>query len=126
MTISPTLIEVAKSYLAMVDEPDGHMGTPERDAERTLAHEALMDELEDARIPFSSRFEARWIARWLASGHCEMDYPEPRVMWAGEKFYRGDILYANPPDDNKAGMQPVMVIIMPFTYQPFVSERNLK
>ncbi|MBI4675118.1 MAG: hypothetical protein HY741_26045 [Chloroflexi bacterium] len=105
------LIQRAKIYLAMVDEPDGHAGTPERDAERTAAHERLMDEMERCGIPFSSRYEARWIARWLISQHQPHFDSTRTLMWAkpnGDNEWFKEIRHA-PPQDNKEGWIPVVV-----------------
>jgi hypothetical protein len=126
MEISEQLLERAKAYISMVDEPDGHMGTPERDAERTAAHEALMDEMERCNIPFSSRFEARWIARWIVAQHQPKFDSTPSLLWAkpnGDNEWFREIRHV-PPQDNREGWIPVVVTLQPLTEQPPVFERN--
>jgi hypothetical protein len=127
MNFSAELIQKAKTYLQMVDEPDGHMGTPERDSERTEAHEALMDEMERCGIPFNSRYEARWIARWILSEHEPRFDSTPSLLWAkpnGENEWFKEIRHV-PPEDNKDGWIPVIVSLQPVSNQPTVFERNL-
>ena len=64
---SARLLELCRAYLTMVDEPDGHTSTPERDAERTAAHNALIEQLrEEDFIGTPNRVQARWLARYFA------------------------------------------------------------
>ncbi len=64
---SARLLELCRAYLTMVDEPDGHTSTPERDAERTAAHNALIEQLrEEDFIGTTNRVQARWLARYFA------------------------------------------------------------
>lgn len=123
---SAELLQRAKIYLALVDEPDGHSSTPERDAERTAAHERLMDEMERCGFSFNSRYEARWIARWLVSEHQPHFDSASSVMWAkpnGENEWFKEIRHV-PPEDNKAGWIPVVVRFEPLSNLGSVYERN--
>ena len=124
--ISPELLERAKIYLAMVDEPDGHTGTLERNAERTAAHERLMDEMEQCGIPFNSRFEARWIARWIVAQHQPKFDSTPSLLWAkpnGDNEWFKEIRHV-PPEDNKEGWIPIVVTLQPLSSHPTIFERN--
>lgn len=125
MEISEKLKELAKTYLAMVDEPDEHMGTPERDAERTAAHEALLDTMEAENVPFNSRFEARWMARWLLSGN-EFDRFsfQPDVYWI-DPTSAVKTLRHSPPDDNREGWIPVIAFVLPIENQKATYFRNV-
>ncbi len=126
LNISAELLERAKDYLAMVDEPDGHTGTRERNAERTAAHERLMDEMEQCNIPFHSRFEARWIARWLVAQHQPNFDSTPSLLWAkpnGDNEWFKEIRHV-PPEDNKEGWIPVVVTLQPLSSHPTIFERN--
>lgn len=110
----------------MVDEADDHMGTPERDAERTAAHEALMDEMERSGIPFHSRFEAKWIARWIVARHETHFDSTPSLLWAkpnGDNEWFKEIRHV-PPQDNKEGWIPILVMYQPLTNHAPVFERN--
>jgi hypothetical protein len=126
MNISAELIETARKYLAMVDEPDGHIGTPERDRERSIAHENLMDEMENCGIPFTSRYEARWIARWIVTQQFPNIDSTPSLAWAkpnGDNEWFKEIRHV-PPEDNREGWIPVVVTYQPLASQTPVFERN--
>jgi len=126
MNISDELTERAQIYLSMVDEADGHIGIPERDAERSEAHEQLMNELERCGIPFNSRFEARWIARWILSDNKPNLESTPALYWAkpnGDNDWFKELRHI-PPDDNKEGWIPVMITYVPLDVQEAVFERN--
>ena len=128
MNISDELIQRAKDYLAMVDEPDGYTGTPERDAERTEAHERLMDEMERCNIPFPSRFEARWIARWIVAQHRPNFDSSPSLLWAkpnGDNDWFKEIRHV-PPADNREGWIPIVVKFEPLSSLGTIYERNQK
>lgn len=79
-TIKPSakLLELARSYLEIVDSGDE---TRQGD-ERTQAHEALMDAMQAERIPFNARWEARWIARWLLTGTSVSADKHTTIMFA--------------------------------------------
>ncbi|OQZ00394.1 MAG: hypothetical protein B6D41_00120 [Chloroflexi bacterium UTCFX4] len=63
---SAHLLELCRAYLAMVDEPDGHTSTPERDAERAAAHDALIEQMRaEDFIGTPNRVQARWLARYF-------------------------------------------------------------
>lgn len=126
MNISDELVSRAKTYLAMVDEPDGHIGTFERDAERTEAHERLMDEMEKCAIPFNSRFEARWIARWIVTQQLPHLDSTPALVWAkpnGDNEWFKEIRHV-PPEDNRQGWIPLVVTFQPLSSYAPVFERN--
>lgn len=72
------LLEAARRYLEIVDSGDE---TRQGD-ERTQAHEALMDAMEKARIPFNARWEARWIARWVLADTVVSNGKHTTVMFA--------------------------------------------
>ncbi len=66
VTPSARLLELCRAYLAMVDEPDGHTSTPERDAERAAAHDALIEQMRaEDFIGTPNRIQARWLARYF-------------------------------------------------------------
>ena len=120
MKPSAELLALCRAYLEIVDSGD----EARQGDERTAAHETMMDAMEREGIPFNSRYEARWIARYLVSENTlEQDFT-PRLMWADEMYFRGDVLRHTPPNDNKAGLVPVMVIVLPFVFQPHNAERN--
>lgn len=124
MQISDNLRDLAKTYLAMCDEPDEHIGTPERDAERTAAHEAMMDAMQAENIPFNARYEARWMARWLLSGN-EIDFKfQPDVFWVNPTTTPQMIRYF-PPEDNRQGWVPCILTLLPITNQNPTFDRNL-
>jgi hypothetical protein len=125
MQVSPQTLELARRYLSIVD-----VGEPEQQgAERQQMHEALLDAFERERIPFHSRFEARWIARWLLARDRTptAELPDTVLMFAKQNTHNGapEELFFTPPDDNRAGLMPVMVVVMPFTMQPFVTDRSV-
>ena len=127
MKVTDELKELATEYLEMVDEPGGHTDTPERDAERTVAHEALMDGMERCGIPFNSRWEARWIARWISGDWTDFSkFPTTQLMF-GHVLPNGKIdkMFITPPDDNKERLTPMVVIAIRFDNQPMNAERNL-
>lgn len=67
-TLAPSahLLELCRTYLAMVDEPDGHTATAERNAERTAAHNALIEQMCDEDfLGTPNRVQARWLARYF-------------------------------------------------------------
>lgn len=120
--MSDKLFDLIRAYLDIVDN-----GTETDQGEkRTIAHEAMMDEMEKRRIPFNSRFEARWIARSLMAQK-EVNLPQTRLMFARRNKHNGLVmdLHFIPQDDNKEGLMPVMVVILPFTNQPFVTDRSV-
>lgn len=114
---SQRLTELARAYLKMVDTPDGYLSTDERSAERTNAHDAMMNAMTEEKIPFNSRYEARWIARWILSGYELPELPDARLMFAKPRSSNGttELIYDVPPDDNRHGYIPVWVLIQPFT-----------
>ncbi len=125
MQVSTRTLELARRYLDIVDS-----GDPTRQgAERQQAHEALLDAFERERIPFHSRFEARWIARWLLARDRTptAELPDTVLMFAKQNIHNGapEELFFTPPDDNRAGLMPVMVVLMPFTMQSFVADRSV-
>lgn len=68
MKASDEFIALAKKYIAMVEEDDGHTGTKERDAERTETHNELIsmavsESLSPEKRP--NRAKIRWLARYL-------------------------------------------------------------
>ena len=128
---SQRLTELARHYLKMVDTPDGYLSTDERSAERSNAHDAMMNAMTEEKMPFNSRYEARWIARWILAQNLGEDtitaLPETRLMFLKARTTNGtpEIIYDMPPDDNKPGYMPVWIVVLPFTEQPFIAERNL-
>ena len=122
MQPSIELLKLATEYLAIVDSGD----ESRQGEERTLAHDALLDQMEKERIPFNARYVARWIARWMLKGSTEPNVRGATVMFARLNKHNGvpEQLYFNPPDDNKEGLTPVVMVLLPFTFQPFVTERN--
>jgi len=119
---SRRLTELARQYLSIVDS-----GDPERQLdERTNAHDAMMDAMQAEGIPFNSRFEARWIARWLVKNNSPVETPTMQVMFVKGLYANGvpEIIYNIPPEDNQSGYQPVLVVVLPFTLQTPVYERN--
>lgn len=122
MTPSAKLLELAHHYIEIVDSGDE---TRQGD-ERTAAHDEMMAQMQAERIPFNARYEARWIARWMLAGMPEGD-TAPRLMWAKLNPHTQAVteLFFSPPNDNKDALTPVMVVMLPFVYQPFVTERNV-
>lgn len=139
-TIKPSakLLELARSYLEIVDSGDE---TRQGD-ERTQAHEALMDAMQAERIPFNARWEARWIARWLLSGaslstgkHTTIMFAQIPARYAKGEYdpVRDGVLeltsfpFPNEDDERKRGGRyvPVLVTIEPLhDYEGATYERN--
>lgn len=135
---SPRLLELAGRYLEIVDSGD----ESRQGAERTRAHEALMDEMEAERIPFNARWEARWIARWLLSGTTVRAGKNTTIMFAqvparfdSQEYdpVRDGVLeltispFQDEEDERKRAMRfvPVLVTIEPLhDYEGATYERN--
>lgn len=82
-TMTAPLLELCRAYLAIVDSGD----ETRQGAERTAAHDAMMETMRGAGIPFDARWEARWIARYLLAvdaGQLPRGAPgaHTKTMWA--------------------------------------------
>lgn len=139
------LLELCRAYLAIVDSGDE---TRQGD-ERTAAHDAMMDEMQRAGIPFDARWEARWIARYLLAvdagqlraGHVAQG-EHTKIMWAKipasadplqyDPFENGAILLSAAPfrteaDERAHALEwiPVCVTVAPLAMYAGASfERN--
>ena len=125
------LLELCRAYLAIVDSGD----ETRQGAERTAAHEAMMEQMTRDGIPFDARWEARWIARYLlavASGQLPRvaQGAHTKIMWAKipqnadplqfDPFENGAILLSAAPfrteaDERAHALEwyPVRVTIAP-------------
>lgn len=80
---SAHLLKECRAYLAIVDSGD----ETRQGAERTAAHDAMMETMRREGIPFDARWEARWIARYLLAvdaGQLPRGAPgeHTKIMWA--------------------------------------------
>jgi hypothetical protein len=128
-TITPSarLLDLCRAYLAMVDEPDGHTSTPERDAERAAAHDALIEQMRaEDFIGTPNRVQVRWLARYFVqTDYLKTHYITPRegrtlLFWRVNSEPLYPILEAFPPfaeHEERAALafyQPVWVKINAF------------
>lgn len=125
------LLELCRAYLAIVDSGDA----TRQGAERTAAHDAMMDQMEREGIPFNARWEARWIARyWLAVDAGQLaavaNGTHTKIMWAKippgadplqyDPFANGAIVLSAAPFRSEADERahalewyPVLVTVAP-------------
>lgn len=106
MKPSEEFIALAKKYLAMVDEEDGHCSTKERDEERTKTHDELIirsikDGISPERRP--NRAKIRWLARYLVqpeNTQYKFESKATYIMFVKDDFVLSPIHI--PPFDEKA------------------------
>lgn len=125
------VLELCRAYLAIVDSGD----ETRQGEERTAAHDAMMDAMQRASIPFDARWEARWIARYLLAVDAGQlaavaNGTHTKIMWAKipqsadplqyDPFENGAILLSAAPfrteaDERAHALEwyPVRVTIAP-------------
>lgn len=65
MEITEHIMSLVKNYLTMLSESDSHMATEERNNERTIAHNRLIGEFNQAGYGIPHRAQIRQLARYI-------------------------------------------------------------
>lgn len=95
------LLELAKKYLAMVDEEDGHSSTDERNKERTAVHNELIEKMVSNGMchAYASRATVRWLARYLVKEYEPKEKEVVKVMFLRKSSRMGELLSCPPFDE---------------------------